>query len=607
MKLVFCLLIIQQFLSFFSVYAEKINDLIDNNNSLKWEKVNKKDNQSQLKKIIWKSYQDDETYFDYEKQKRIEKKKIYAKDKKFKNFDRDQYEQLTQIEPHIPLNNYLDYDYFTTNIQWKSAFGGGAGGGTGNQNISARFDYGFDENTLLSLYLSESDDPLYNLIDNKITDNNWVSIALGYKKKIFESKASKTSISLASSFEYWFISSGSNSSKSIFNEKDDSLGMDRYAEFISSFSLPITKSFGNIGSFSLIPGMVFIPNELGSRNIQDNFYGNNAYMGTGLEFNISKNIKLIGSYSYLLGPGNNYFDTDINYSRKSIYSYGVNWDVNPIIAFQGKITNGYGSTPGTSLLTMPSDNQPLYYLSGTYKPYLEDTYMLPLEKYNKLLTFGGLTVENALIPRKGESLFSIDYDSLGSYFGSYKFSLSNIFQLQLISIGSYKGIDYSTRKNSRFFSNYINENNLNYRLGGKLLLLSPSKNDFMWLTSRISVGRNNETKDGYLFSDLTSTFKLSNWWALNISPKYLYSGTGDLSSLGLSSNVNLAKNLQFISETNIGLTEQSETNATFSFRYLYSPRKSIDIYVTNALGLLDIGQMLRSDEYKLGTKLNFIF
>ena len=606
MKLILYILLIQQFLLFFRVSAEKFNKNVVSNSSLKWEEVKKNEDKEKLKQIIWKSYKNDESYFNEEKPNKFKRKRIFANEKNFMKFAVERHEKLTQIEPHIPLNNYLDFDYFTSNIQWKSAFSGGAGGGTGNQNISARFDYGYDESTLLSLYLSESDDPLYNLIDNKITDNNWVTIAIGLKKKIFESEKSKTNLSLASSFEYWFISSGSNSSKSIFKEKGGSLGMDRYTEFISSLSLPFSKSFGNVASFSIVPGIVFIPEKLGNTNV-NNFYGNNAYIGSGLEFNLSKNIKLLGSYSYLFGPGNNYFDSNINYSRKPIYSYGLNWDVNSIIALQGKITNGYGSTPATSLLTIPSDNQTLYYLSGTYKPYQDDTFMLPLEKYNKLLVFGGLTVDNALIPRKGQSQLSIDYDSEGSYFGSYKYSLSNVFQLQFISIGSYKGIDYNSRKNSRFFSNYLNENNLNYRIGGKLLLLSPLKNDFMWLSSRVTLGRNNESKDGYIFTDLISTLKLSNWWAFNFNPKYLYSGTGDLAALGLSTNINLPKNLQFIAETNIGVTEQSETNATYSLRYLYHPRKSIDIYISNAIGLLDIGQMFKSNEYKVGTKLNFIF
>ena len=100
---------------------------------------------------------------------------------------------------------------------------------------------------------------------------------------------------------------------------------------------------------------------------------------------------------------------------------------------------------------------------------------------------------------------------------------------------------------------------------------------------------------------------MNDWWTFNISPKYLFSGIDNLGSVGISSNVNFLNNFNFISEANIGLTDNSETNSTFALRYSYDSRKSLDFYLTNAVGLIDVGQMLKSDDYKFGVKLNFIF
>ena len=69
-----------------------------------------------------------------------------------------------------------------------SAFNGGAGGGTGHQNYGIKFHYGLTDYSLLSLYFSETDDPLYNLINGKLIPNNWANIALAYKKQILESE-----------------------------------------------------------------------------------------------------------------------------------------------------------------------------------------------------------------------------------------------------------------------------------------------------------------------------------------------------------------------------------------------------------------------------------
>ncbi len=588
------------FISIFTYLVLNFNSGAEGNNNsnsseILWKKIKRnKINNNQIK---WEEY---EGSIDLD----IKKEYPYQVDFATKN---NKFQESTEIEPYLPLNYYLEPGEITSSINWKSAFSGGAGGGTGHQNISARIDYGIYKNSLLSLYISETDDPLFNLIDDEQIANNWASIALSFKKKIFERKDKKESLSLTSSFEYWVVSSGSYNSKSIFNELNNDQGLDRYEKFIYSFSIPYRKDFNSRTTFVIAPGITFLPEVLGEKNIGDNFYGNNVYLSSGMKFKLSENINLNGSYSYLFGPGNNYFDKSLNFSRKPIYSYGLNWDFDPVLGLEAKITNGYGSTPATGLLTIPSDNKPLYFISGTYKPFQKDRPLRPIKIEDKALIHGGLTVSNALIPLRGQSQVSLHYDNEKNLFGSYKYSLSNLFQLELISLGSYKDINYNSTKNSEIRKTFLDQDNLNYRIGGKLLLLSPQKDDPFWLSSRISLGRNDSTRQGYIFSDLTSTLKLTDWWTFNISPKYLFSGIDNLGSVGISSNVNFLNNFHFISEANIGLTDNSETNSTFALRYSYDSRKSLDFYLTNAVGLIDVGQMLKSDDYKFGVKLNFIF
>ena len=590
------------FISIFTHLVFNLNSIAegnknDDNSKIIWKKIKRNYIHNYKNQIEWEKYDgalDLDIKREYPKKVNIDTQKNI-------------YQELTEIEPYLPLNYFLKPGEITTSIKWKSAFSGGVGGGTGHQNISAKIDYGLYKNSLLSLYLSETDDPLFNLINDEKIANNWASIALSYKRKIFETKDKNQSLSFSSSLEYWVVSSGSDDSKSIFNEVNNDKGLDRHQEIIYSFSIPYENHFNNRTTFVITPGITFLPKILGEKNIGDNFYGNNVYLASGLQFRFSDTIKLNGSYSYLFGPGNNYFDKNLNFSRKPIYSYGLNWDLNPILGLEAKITNAYGSTPATGLLTIPSDNKPLYFLSGTYKPYQNDTVLRPIEEEDKSLIHGGITVSNALIPERGKSQVSLNYDSNQNLFGSYKYSLSNLFQLELINLGSYKDINYNSTNNSEIRKIFLDNDNLNYRLGGKFLLLSPQKDDPFWLSSRISLGRNDSTKKGYVFSDLTSTFKLTNWWAFNISPKYLFSGVDNLGSLGFSSNINFLNNLNFISEINIGVTDKAESNSTIAFRYSYDSAKSLDLYLTNAVGLSDIGQMLKSDDYKFGVKLNFIF
>ena len=591
MRLFSYLFLIVQILNFQDVVAQKTKNDSSKLASVKWQRVEEKS--KPLKKIIWKSYNNDESYFEDE----------ISENKKTN-------QELLQINPHIPLNNFLEYGDFIFSTYWKSSFSGGAGGGTGNQNYAARADYGLSDDSLLSIYFSEADDPLYQSINGQVIPNNWLSIALGYKKNIFESKNFKNSLSFASSLEYWVVSSGSvgsNAKKSIYNEVDDSTGLERYEKFIYSFSFPLSRELNKRTKLTLVPGVNLIPNILGEKNIGENFYGNNYFLGSGLNFDITENFQLNSSYTYLFGPGNNSFNEDLKYDRKPIYSYGFHWDASPILGIEGKVTNSFGATPSTALLTIPSDNKPLYYVGANYKPFLEDIRFVPLSTSTNLLLFGGITVNNALFPEKGISQISFNYDDKGNLFGSYGYSLSNIFQLE-ISTGSFKDNNLTKKTNSTLQDLYLNESTFNYRFGGKLLIFSPQKNDLFWMTLRTSLGRNEGANhQGYMFTELINTFKVSEWLALNISPKYFFSGVESFGGIGFSSYLKLSDNLMLIPEINTSMKNDSDLNSTLALRYSLSTQKSLDLYYSNAAGIQDLGQLLQEKESRIGIKLNFLY
>ena len=610
MRLIFYLFLLSQIFNLLDVFADKIKK-DTSGQQIQWERV-RDEKSNNLKKIIWKSYNNDDSYFENININNSENDEgeilFNTKNEQNKFINQQKNKQdLLEIAPHVPLNNFLNSGDFIFSTNLVSAFDGGAGGGSGHQNYGLKFHYGLSDYSLFSFYFSESDDPLYNLIGGKLIPNNWTSIALGYKEQIFETNDFKNSLSYSGSLEYWVVSSGDGNTKSIYNEIDNSVGTDRHEKFIYSFSLPFTSQLNNETKLSIVPGLTFMPDKIGDKNVGENFYGNNYFLATGLNFDIADNLQLNSSYTYLFGNGKNSFDENLNFGRKSIYSYGFNWDLSPVVGIEGKITNGYGLTPSTSLLTIPSDNKPLYYIGGNYKPFLEDTKFSPLKKNNEFLLFGGLTVENALFPERGKSQVELNYDEKGNLFASYGYSLSNSFQLE-ISTGSFNDVNLKNENNSSLQNVYLNEDIFSYRIGGKLLIFSPQKNDLFWMTLRTSLGRNEGSNhQGYMFSELINTFKVNNWWALNISPKYFRSGTKSLGAVGISSNINLLKNIQFIPEINTSLKNNSDFNSTYALRYSYSKGKSIDLYYSNAAGIQDIGQILENKESRFGIKLNFLY
>ena len=606
MRLVFFLFLISQLLNFIGVFAEKVREDSSILNSIRWEKI--EENKSKpLKKIIWRSYKNDESYFENKKQQSsITKSTKSSNEERISKFSKISGSSITEIEPFLPLNNFLEKGNLKTSVRWKSSFEGGASGGTGQQMPSFIFDYGISDSSLMTFYFSEADDKLYNSINGQTVDYHWQNYAFSFKKKLLNNNEKSFVISIVPTLEYWRHASGSKDSKSIYNQKDSLNGRDRFDNLIGSLSLPISKNFNDNFTALIVPGVTFLPEKLGSKGIGKNAYGNNFYIGSGIVLDMAKDVNLLASYTSPFGPGNNYFDKNLNYSRKPIYSIGLGWDVNSKIGIEGKITNSFGASPSTGLLTIPSDNQPLYSANITYKPQGEDTYLTPLNERDRLISHGGITVNNALMPRVGTSKVNFNYDNKGNLFGSYGYSLSNIFKLELLNIGSFNEVNLSGDKNSNLYSTYLDDSNLNFRLGGKLLIFSPQKNDLFWMSLRSSVGRNNDTNQGYLFSELINTMRLNNWLAFNISSKYFFSGVKSFGGIGFSSYINLLDNLILIPEINTSIKNDSDLNSTLALRYSFSPQKSLDLYYSNAVGLQDVGQLLKDKEYRLGIKFNFL-
>ena len=142
----------------------------------------------------------------------------------------------------MPLNNFIDQGKFKTAVRWKSSFDGGISGGTGQQNPSFVFDYGISDSSLISLYVTGADDDLYNLVDGQKINYYWQSYALSFKKKLIDEEVFDFGLSLVSTLEYWRHASGSETSKSIYNQKDSSPGKDKFENLVGALSFPISKN-----------------------------------------------------------------------------------------------------------------------------------------------------------------------------------------------------------------------------------------------------------------------------------------------------------------------------------------------------------------------------
>tara|TARA_Y100001978_G_scaffold133744_1_gene119590 strand:+ start:505 stop:2343 length:1839 start_codon:yes stop_codon:yes gene_type:complete len=585
-----------------------------NNKKVIWERIEKTNKTNLDTKIRWETLDNSNNNIDKERKWKFipennnSIKEFIDTTKNFKNHNhKNNSQNLYEISPIIPTNNFIKSNNIESMVEWKSSFESGKAGGTGQQNNSFRIIYGLNDLTQLNAYFAEADDDTFNFINGKRSQYSWQTFALSLKRNIFNSQKSKSSISFVSSLEYFKISSGSENTKSIFNEINDSLDKDKFGKILYSFSIPFTRQINNKLNYIIVPGLVSLPKKLGDRTLRNNYYGNNFYIANGIIYKLSEDLTFTGSYTNPLGPGNNSFNKNIIFMKKPIYNIGLIWEINNKIGIETKLTNGYGSTPSTGILTLPSDNLPLYYANIKYNPNGEDTYLKPLSERDKLISNGGITVNNALLPKNGSKQYSLNFDSKGNYFGTYSYSLSNIFQLELINIGNFKNVNQNNYLSKNLKDTYFNNNNFHIRLGGKFLLFSPQKGDSIWTAFRASVGRDEDTNQGYIFSELINTYRINNWIAANLSSKFFLSGSEKASGIGSSLYINLTNKLQIIPETNITFNNKSKLNNTLSIRYKLSPSKSADLYMSNAVGVQDIGTIIKDKDYRYGLKLNIIY
>ena len=524
------------------------------------------------------------------------------------------YQPLLRLSPLVSTAETLPME------QWRFAFRSispfNSDKGTGNQNYSVNLDFGFNDNLLLSLFVSQADDPLNAPLNGFATNpgNFWQSYGAAARWQALNQSNWKLKLAISGSLEGWdvgsggddsFANAGDDASPNIFNDSGSRVFT---RNIVGSLNLPLSWQASDQWQFSFTPGVSFLPSKQGSgQGGAGTFYGTNPYLSGGVLFQPFPELGLTASLAQPIGRGTNSFDADLEFSRVPIYSAGINWDLNPRIGLQGLITNGFGTTPATALLALPSDNRLGYSASFVYTPDTADTPQVPLTPRQRTLAKGGLTVNTALVPPDSHTEAWINTDN-GENFNTFVgYSLSNIYQVTVFSGGIYNNVPQSTPQ-ARL---YANDGAWNWRIGGKAVAFSPLRGAPFWGGGRISLGRNsdtvNNTGQGYVFAETMATLEANDRLALNVSPKLAWSGAGDLWGLGISANIQIFPRLELIPEGNFVANQLSQSNGTLGLRWHMQDNMALEIYGSTAASFLDIGQLINAEQVRWGGRLLFSF
>ena len=476
--------------------------------------------------------------------------------------------------------------------------------GTANQNYSVFLGYGISDKMTLIGFFSHSDDPLYSKINNveKQPANKWISSGLGSRFNLF--KSSKLLTSLDTSLETWFVKSGGcngigckDNSSNIF---DKSLNEFKNFNLIGSIALPSTFKVSEKTNLVFSPKIIFLPKEQFNENSSGGFYGLNSGIGLGFSHEFNNRFHIYNS-TYLPLNGKNYFDENLTYKKAIIYDFGFSYLIDSKVSFQSYLTNSFGSTPATGILTIPSNNNLIIGTRLVYKPNslnFEEK-INPMNEYK----FEGLSVSNTEIIQPGKVLIDFSFDKDAEIWTNITTGISRNFNFE-ISTGK---SNLKSNKENYYSNTYIGSYLQNLRFGGKVLLIK--QNDYLPFTSgiRMTFGRAlGDTWPGYLFLENINTIKLFEKFRLNITPKIAWTSSGSPFALGSSLIFDINKKYSIILERNTAL-KNAESNLTSAFRISENPNKFFDLYVTNALNFNDIGELINAKKTYYGFKVGFKF
>ena len=469
-------------------------------------------------------------------------------------------------------------------------------------------DYGLTDKIQLSIFYSQADDPLNATISSRSIqpENLWESIGLSTKWQLFKTK--KSSLAINSSLESWKVGSGGSygatnndsDTPNIFNNSGKRV---ETTNIIGSLSLPFSWKFDKKLTASLIPGISFLPSEQGSgQGGAGEFYGTNIFIGAGLEWKPARELSLSASITHPFGDGTNNFNSDLTYSKVPIYSTGIKFLFSPIVGIEGQVTNGFGATPATGILTLPSDNKIGYSIKVVINPYTSDIAQRALTNRELSLSLGGIGIETGLVPELGTTTITGQTDTNGNGGLKFKHSISDAFEVKFVDYESNNKVP-QTSPQARLYSD---DDSKNFRIGGKGILLSPLRGGPFWLAVSGSLGRNlseHNSKQGYAFGEITGTWQFNSKLAFSVNPKVAWSGAGNLYGLGLGANFAISQKLELLPEIIIAGDNFSKTTSTVGLRYHFSDSITTTVYASTAASLNNIGQLLGKGDTNAGAMI----
>ena len=475
---------------------------------------------------------------------------------------------------------------------------GSEGEGTGLQVFNTSIEYGIAKNFQIGADLSVFDDVLSTKFNGQITDFGLFSLAPNFKYKFIEGYS--YSLALVGSLEWIKITSESG----LFNKGNTSRQENSLA---GTIQIPLTYNLTDNAQWHFVAGVAIFPDTINGGD----FYGTFFNIGTGVSFKFAERLGFFADVNVPLGPDGNSASTSGNIGKEVVWSAGFNYLHSPAVGVDLSVTNRFGNTPATKLLTfLPDGGQVAVGLNVRYTPDLGYNYRASfaenpssfLKPRDKQLVLDGIILTSASSLREGMFSINTGYNDPNDYHFRIGYGMSDNAQLEF-------GVQQVAPTREIYAP--VFDDNLHAVVATKLNFLNQQQGDPVSLGIRGSFqtgGRPGGSGGGGGFSAETAfAYSANDVIAFTFNPKAGFFGDNRIAGTGLGLNIQALPGFQLIGEVT-PMVSNDPTVWAAGVRYMH-PNTSfgLGVYGTNAVATSDIGSILRQSDNNITVGVNIMF
>ncbi len=464
--------------------------------------------------------------------------------------------------------------------------------GTGNQIYYGGGEWGVSDRFQLGATFQYFQDPPHSPILGSSPDSQFFTGSLQGKYQLYND--ARWAIAAKGSVEYLSFES------TLFGTDP---GPNK-SHLVGSFQLPITYKASDQLQFHFTPGISVFPSDINGNA----YYGEVAYAGAGFSWKPNQRWLAYGSVNTPLSGGNTISSTQ-TITKKAVWNLGARYNVSPKAAVDLFVTNAWGVTPATSILTFfPDGNATMIGATVTYTPGQGAGY----RPNYRGITSEPQSARNASLQLDGFSLASADTLSPGTVQISGFYGADDNAGGALIFSPDYDGqvefVVETPANDGSVPAGIVPNFNARYWIGTKLRLMDQNNGSRFSLSLHPMLGRDTSAgQTGVLYLGMPMSYKANDRATITANPKFAAWGSTELYALGLGLNYQVARGFEAIAEVT-PVSDGLDMVWAAGLRYqVPNSTLHLDLHATNAISRYGIGTMVAQDNVKIAFGATMLF